>query len=388
MGQRKLEQWSTLVGEMNFDQPVNYISAKRIKEATGLEPRNMAYMDHSSSRPKIFKEKKVFLLPVKNGEYALVRGEGYHRLEEDPHPAKVFRPEVPLDDLQLGPYGGEGAALAYAYNSGLTAQVANTPPLLLGRNDMFRLDPFDFRLNHHTPTLHQEGAIAQVDGFYFGGESALVVECKTRRNADFLVRQLYYPFRHYEAKYRNSRVKRVRPFFVDFEPETGIFRFIEYEFGELDDYESIQRVGIQSFQVRPRPTPVHWLLDESLEPALGPKTPQADRVDRVLALPLLVDKGYSDAAKVAQSQSFDPRQSSYYRRAAESLGLVRLEGKKYELTPLGKLFARSTEPERNRLAALRMARIPVFHEILERLYQRPDGIVTPGEIETILVGCN
>lgn len=384
MVQRNLEQWTHLVEGLDLSRPVHTVTAKRIKRETGLEPRNMAYMDHSSSRPAVFRDNRLFLLPVKNGEYAIVKGEGYHSLEEDPKPPEDFQPELPLDELLLGPAGGEGAALAYAYNSGLTARVAKTPPLLLGRNDMFRLDPFDFRVNGDTPMLHQEGAIAQVDGFYFGGDSALLVECKTKRNADFLVRQLYFPYRHYQHRYRNSPVKNVRPFFVDFDESSGLFRFIEYKFDVLEDYTSIKKVDIHSFKVRPKLTAVHWLLDESLDPGLGSLTPQADRMDRVLALPLLVEKGYSDADRIAQDQQFDPRQSSYYRRAAELLGLVRAGKKEYELTELGRKFAAESEPERNKIAAGRMARIPVIHEVLERLYSREDAEVTSSEIEKIL----
>ena len=41
----------------------------------------MAKIDRIESLPRVFRENNLFLLPVSRKEYAIVRGEGYHKLE-------------------------------------------------------------------------------------------------------------------------------------------------------------------------------------------------------------------------------------------------------------------------------------------------------------------
>ena len=68
----------------NFDQGPFRISAEQIKRAcqdfteTGQkEVRILCKQDNREGRPKVFRERGLFLLPTKNGEYVIVKGEGY-----------------------------------------------------------------------------------------------------------------------------------------------------------------------------------------------------------------------------------------------------------------------------------------------------------------------
>ena len=84
-------------------------------------------------------------------------------------------------------------------------------------------------------------------------------------------------------------------------------------------------------------------------------------------IPLLVENGFNTSATVAKYYKFDPRQSSYYRQAAEFLGLVRL-GKKshqYELTDLGHEYVRLASDERRKLLAGLLANFPPMRAALE-----------------------
>lgn len=68
----------------NFNLSPYIISAEKIKQATKhfsktneKEVRILCKQDSREDRPEVFIENKVFLLPIKNGEYAIVKGEGY-----------------------------------------------------------------------------------------------------------------------------------------------------------------------------------------------------------------------------------------------------------------------------------------------------------------------
>lgn len=81
---QKKERWSDVVSTLNLDlnQPVNYVSAEQIKRISHEEPRLMAKMDRYEQLPKIFRDNNVVLLPVSRKGYVIVRGKGYHELEE------------------------------------------------------------------------------------------------------------------------------------------------------------------------------------------------------------------------------------------------------------------------------------------------------------------
>ena len=83
------ESWKVIfdsynINNHNFDESPFYISADMIKDATKhfestskKEVRILCKQDHRNRRPYVFIEKNLFLLPVKNGEYVIIKGDGY-----------------------------------------------------------------------------------------------------------------------------------------------------------------------------------------------------------------------------------------------------------------------------------------------------------------------
>ena len=343
----------------------------------------MAYMDERSKVPPIFGSHSLFILPVSNGRYAIVRGEGYHELEVGSVVYEDFQPAFPLGTTNLDPEKSEGSALSYAWNSGIIAHVTGQSSLLFGPPGRFALDPFDFKIDGKAE-LHQEGAQAEIDGFFYSSNSASLMEFKARECTDFLVRQLYYPYRHWSGRAAKYGWGAVRPFFVDFTLDPLKFRFFEYRFTDPEDYESIRLISARGLRVREPTRPFSGLLDVLPEPSLASLTPQADNVERVLRVPFLVTRGQTNAFLVAESEGFTPRQSWYYRRAAEVLGLVQQKGSGYELTDLGLRFVSVDTVQRNELVAIQLAKIPAFHEILEGISNGRGKQITRERVARIL----
>jgi hypothetical protein len=63
--------------------------------------------------------------------------------------------------------------------------------------------------------------------------------------------------------------------------------------------------------------------------------PQADDVNKIIQFPLRVFEGYDTSQKMIDAFGFVKRQSSYYRQAAEILGLVEQDKNRYKLTDRG-----------------------------------------------------
>jgi hypothetical protein len=367
------ELWVKIFSDLKLNPGtnVNFVTAKQVRQISEREARNMAYMDQRSKVPSIFESHSLFILPVSNGRYAIVRGEGYHELELNSIHFEDYQPSFPPGTSILDPEKSEGSAVSYAWNTGIISRITGQTSLLLGPPGRFALDPFDFRVDGNAE-LHQSGAQAEIDGFFYSSQAACLMEFKARECTDFLVRQLYYPYRHWSGRAARYHWSSVRPFFVDFTLDPLVFRFFEYGFTDPTDYESIKLVSARGVRVQATSRPLRGLLEVPVEKSLAELTPQADSMDRVLRVPFLVAQGQSNAFLLAETEQFTTRQSSYYRRAAEALGLVvRREGG-YELTELGRKFVSSGPAERNELATLQLASLPAIHEILERI-SRGDG---------------
>ena len=377
--------WVKIISELGIDtsHSVSYVTAGEVNRISEKEARNMAYMDELAKVPAIFSSNSLFLLPVSNGRYAIVRGQGYHELEESRVVEEEYRPSYPPDTALLEPSKSEGSAIAYALNTGLVSHLTGVSPVFLGAPGRFFLDEFEFDVNGNAH-LRQKGAQAEVDGFFYGNRAAMVMEFKAHQRRDFLIRQLYYPYRHWIGRASRYNWNSVRPFFVDFDHQTTTYRFFEYEFTSPNDYESIHLVSARSIHVVPRERPLRGLLDVTPDPSLAKLTPQADRIDRVLRIPFSVADGQTNAFLLAEQEEFTTRQSSYYRRAAEALGLVERSGTEYRLTETGKTYLRLPESERNDLVAIQLARIPAFNQIFTRIGSSQGRQLTRPEIGTIL----
>ena len=85
----------------NFDNNPFYITAKQIKVAcqnfteTGeKKPRILCKQDTREKRPQVFVENNLFLLPVRNGEYAIIKGQGYIDIPKIDTSATIYNSQL------------------------------------------------------------------------------------------------------------------------------------------------------------------------------------------------------------------------------------------------------------------------------------------------------
>lgn len=134
------EAWEKIFQTKQFDTTadLHFITADEIKAITGQEARIMAKVDFSKDLPEVFKRNGYFLLPVKNGNYAIVRGEGFHLLE-----GKValqeYESKIDFPLTTAGRGQSEMQYLDHSYNTGVLEQVVGVGPLY--QNEEKRLSP-------------------------------------------------------------------------------------------------------------------------------------------------------------------------------------------------------------------------------------------------------
>ncbi|MGO9001030.1 MAG: type II restriction enzyme [Limisphaerales bacterium] len=384
------EAWEKLVRDkVDTAKDLVSLTKKDIEATTGNELRLMAKVDFSVDLPEALRRHGYFILPVKNGEYVLVRGNGYHVLEKLPEPPTVFRPQLDFELETLGVGDSEAQHLDYSFNVGLIERFAGAPGLRQTIRNRKRMPAINFFVGRVGPIQVNAGVQVEVDLGCEGRNDVILIEAKTGEPKDFIVRQLFYPYRKWRLEIPK---KKTRPlFFCSREvANRRLYQFWEYEFTDDGQYQSLQLKNGESFLVEPGKK--HLTVEELLHAHVAGRArsqlwdvPQADTFKRVAEIPLLVAQGINTSSKVAAHYQFDSRQSSYYRQAAEFLGLVRQDKVfSYVLTDLGKEYVNLPADERRQLLAGLLAHFPPMRAALELFAKAGERGIGRDEIAGLL----
>ena len=364
--------WEKLVQErVDISSDLVVLTKTDIESVTGNELRLMAKMDSSEDVPAALRRHGYFILPIKNGEYALVRGNGFHKLECLPEPPTVFRPQLDFELVTLNVGNSEMQYLDYCYNIGLFEKFARVTGLRQTIRGRKRLPTIDFSVGKVGPIHVKAGVQIEVDSGCEGRDDIVLIEAKVGQPPDFIIRQLFYPYRKWRIE---IPAKQIRPWFFCSEEISGprLYKFWEYEFADDAQYQSLRLTRSENFLVEPvrQRLTVEELLRAHVRRRADARlwdVPQADSFWRVAEIPLLVEQGINTSSKLAVHYWFDPRQSSYYRQAAEFLGLVSQDKRShvYQLTDLGREYVNRPADERRQLLAGLLAQFPPVRTALE-----------------------
>lgn len=257
MAQASNPSWKKIFDEYKihnhcFDQKPFPISAAEIKKAckefskTGQkEVRILCTQTSREDRPDIFKKQGLFLLPVKNGHYYILKGEGYVDIptiksETIEHKSKL---SFTLDTSKIGQ--SEMQYLDYAYATSLIKTFINDDSLVLTiRGRKYTDKPFEFRVNKQT--IKVQGVQTEVDAGYEGKKNVVLIEAKNNNTNNVIIRQLYYPFR----KWKQVTQKNIINLFFRKEPRTKIYSIWHFDFKNTEDYNSIQLIKSQKFKIK------------------------------------------------------------------------------------------------------------------------------------------
>jgi hypothetical protein len=235
---KKQEDWKAILSHLDptFDEGVSpKFDSADIKEATGgREPRLVCSMDSRSAVPPVLEESGLFVLPVRNGVYRLVKGRGYEKLPPIDGPAHRWEDSIGFDLVTRYQGRGEDPALLHAYNTGLLSDFLDVDDLYQTTAGRRYSTDFEFRVGP-SREIAVDSVQFQVDGLFESKDDIVIVEAKAGVRDDFIVRQLYYPYRHYAAEHN----KTVRPVFYVYDEKAGVHSIWEYDFEEPKDYTSL-----------------------------------------------------------------------------------------------------------------------------------------------------
>ncbi|MXZ90925.1 MAG: hypothetical protein F4W95_09925 [Chloroflexi bacterium] len=236
------------IHEHDFDYGPYEISAADIKVAcqhftrtSEKEVRILCKQDTRESRPRIFREKGLFILPIRNGNYAIVKGEGYADVPTIQSPLQEYSSKFPfeLETAQVG--DSEMQYLDRAYALSLIRHFANDDSLVLTIRGRKRTPRFDFVTGEFHISVR--GVQTEVDAGYEGQDQVVLIEAKGSNATNTIIRQLYYPFRQWQQ----HTTKPVSTLF--FQRKGGEYHLWHFGFDNPDDYNSIRLLNSARYKI-------------------------------------------------------------------------------------------------------------------------------------------
>jgi hypothetical protein len=302
------------------------ISSNDINKIGKREARLMTKFDHKSQLPKLFIDNKLSILPISRGSYIIGELETFHDFTEDEVEIKKIHFPYFLESLNHQDITSEATAINCAFISEIIQDFTNEYSLYPTVSGRMSSSSFDFNINSNGGLFRVNVGNSQIeiDGGYEGENFLSIIEAKNYISDDFLVRQLFYPYKLWIQKIN----KKVRPIFLTY--TNGIFHFREYAFTDNEHYNSLQLVKQKKYVVQDGVMNVEIIQEISnniiVENEPEVPFPQANSFERVINLcELLHQKCTLTKEEITQSYDFDARQTDYYSNAGRYLGLLEYE---------------------------------------------------------------
>lgn len=236
--------------EHDFSKNYYRLTAEQIKKScqnftktTEKEVRILCKQDTRESRPDVFVENGLFILPIINGEYAIVKGEGYVDIPSIESNTKnyISKLDFKLDSSEIG--DSEMQYLDFAYASSLIRTFMEDTSLLLTIRGRKYTPGFSFNVNGIP--IDVSSVQTEVDAGYEGRDKIVLIEAKNTNAENTIIRQLYYPFR----QWKEHTKKEVIPVFFEHNKENACFNIWQYKFEDEKNYNSIKLVRSGSYKI-------------------------------------------------------------------------------------------------------------------------------------------
>ena len=181
-------------------------------------------------------------MPVLNGEYSIIKGEGYVDVPPITSPIVEYLSVFPFE-LETSRVGNsEMQHLDHAYALSLMRHFADDESLVLTIRGRKRSPAFEFVVGEFL--IRVDGVQVEVDAGYEGENQVVLVEAKGGNATNTIIRQLYYPF----CQWQTYTEKKVSTLFFQ---HTGQNEYHIWQFGfdDVDDYNSIRMLKSGRYRI-------------------------------------------------------------------------------------------------------------------------------------------
>lgn len=358
------------------------ISSTRINQQR--EARLMTKFDHAVQLPQIFKDNNLTIQPTSRGNYIIGTFESYFQLPQK-STVEVAYPELPanIETLEHSNIYSESSAIICAFLSGMIDDLLGetTNFTVLGR---MSTGTFDYKIrNLKTGLFHDikvTNSQCEIDGGFEGENQFAIVEAKSETVSDFIIRQLYYPYRLWNSKIE----KEVVPIFLTI--SNDIFTFYRFRFVEENLYNSLELVSEHRYSISRSDIEISDIRRILAETKIFPDRqdipfPQADSFPRIIDLlgRLYNANEFLSKDEITLIYAFEERQTHYYVTAAIYLGLVTREQRTrqevtYSLSKQG-FYIMSQHPQKRNIELLKcILQHRIFNDSLTAWLEKAESL--------------
>lgn len=289
------------------------------------EARLMTKFDNTSQLPDIFHKNNIGILPISRGSYVLGKFRIFHKFENIGDDIEHYRFDNIYQSLDFNNIGSESMAISCAYISKILDDFVGEElaPTISGRMGS---NTFEFNLDELADKkIKVDKAQIEIDGGFEGEKSLVLIEAKNYISDDFIVRQLYYPYR----RWKDTIHKDVRSIYLTY--SNGVFELREYAFTNIEGYNSINLVKCKKYAIFNTVINVETIQEILKKVKIEPEPndvpfPQANSFERVINLCELINTSeVLSKTEITENYDFDARQTDYYLNACKYLGLTEKE---------------------------------------------------------------
>lgn len=343
------------------------ISAKQIGEFR--EARLMTKFDHKINLPNIFQLNNLSILPITRGDYIISSFSAYKEFEEPSQNIQKISIPTHIQSLMPQFLVSEAIALNCANACGILSDFLEDDELIPTVSGRMSSGRFEFEIDTAlgVKNVAVNNSQIEIDAAYEGINYLSLFEAKRDLADDFLVRQLYYPFRVWSERV----TKAVKPVFLIF--SNGTFNMYQYQFEDPKNYNSLRLVKQKNYVIATEIslTDIENLLkDVPLIQEPDIPFPQADLMSRVVNLMELLNEKPMTKQDITSEYAFNERQTNYYTDAGRYLGLIdkTYDGERkvqFELSACGHRIMGLEYRERQLAIIYQILRHKVFNETLK-----------------------
>lgn len=319
--------WERLFEKYNIIEEVSRkglfeIESSQINQVR--ESRLMAKFDHRVNLPLIFRENQLSILPISRSKYVIGNFATHFTVENngDIEDIPVNFPEE-IESIDYTNLYSESSALNCAFNAHIIddligEKVSHT---LSGR---MSTGSFTFHINNlvkGTTLISVNNSQCEIDAGFESESFLVLIEAKNYSVDDFLIRQLYYPYRLWSGKIN----KIVIPILMIY--SNDVFSFFIYKFENDLDYNSLRLLEQKNYIIDSEQIQLDDVYKVFSKVSIVAESndipfPQADKFERVVdLLSLLVEKELTKD-EITENYQFNVRQTNYYTDAGRYLGLI------------------------------------------------------------------
>ncbi len=381
------KDWDSLFADYDILNAINsngffIISSKQINKVH--EARLMTKFDNRENLPDIFKRNHLSILPITRGNYIIGSYDAYQDVQYENKKTKFFTLPEYIESINASDLYSEGACLNCAYASGIIDDLCgeHTLPTVSGRMSS---EDFNFWIKSSDKQqkykeIEVKNSQIEIDGGYESPNALILIEAKNYSANNFLVRQLYYPYRLWSAKIQ----KPVMPVFMTF--SNDVFSFFVFEFQDSKVYNSIKLIEQKNYIIASELISLDDIYDVLISSKVEPEPevpfPQCDNFYRIVdLLSLLADKSELQSDEITNNYAFTSRQTEYYTNGAKYLGLlekIKNENNEtvFRLTDLGKLIMSKRHKEKCLGIVKQILKHEVFNKVLKEYFVKLAPLTT------------